>query len=324
MKNEKIMNALGQISDELIEDAVITTEKKIHTVAWVTWAAIAVCLCVVIFGLFVMQNSTFIPSTAGDKSPVTDPVSRGPTDETTNNEAITPDNDVTSPNKDGEKINVYKITSLDLNVEGMLANLESEGWTKTECTIAGEYSFFLKGTLGEMHTDLTDEECEELAKTFLTDSGLAAHLEKYGVVNFEYESSDADGLVVTYCYFMCEGERTGAYIRFVFEGDKHIGEVQANVYSSERIDNLTLLSLDDALKTAYMKNSDGKLEEINANDYRIQNVKLIYVNGLPYYKFTGYGINNRSFIDGFAPAVSFDESNIQAQLLEQHAAFKFE
>lgn len=323
MKNEKIMNAMGQISDDLIEDAVITAEKKTHTMVWVKWAAMAACLCFVICGFIMMQNGTPVQPTAGDKPSVTNPVFRGPTDETPRNEITTPNNDVTSSNENGEKISVYKITSLDLNVEDMLANLESEGWTKTECTIAGEYSFFLKGTLGEMHTDLTDEECKELAKTFMTDSGLAAHLEKYDVVNFEYESSAADGLVVTYCYFMFEGERTGAYIRFVFEGYKHIGEIQANVYSSERIDNLTLLSLDDALKTAYMKNSDGKLEEINANDYRIQNVKLVYVNGIPYYKFAGFGINNRSYIDGFAPAISFDESDIQAQLLEQHAAFKF-
>ena len=82
--------------------------------------------------------------------------------------------------------------------------------------------------------------------------------------------------------------------------------------------------MDDALKTAYKMNSDGKLEEINADDYRIQNVKLIYVNGLPYYKFAGFGINNRSYIDGFALAISIDESAIQAQLLAQHAAFKFE
>lgn len=323
MKSHELLEVIGDAQDSYVLDAK-NPKKKTITAVWVRWTAMAACLCLVICGFFMMQNGTPVPPTVGDKPTVTNPDFRGPTDETPRKETTTPNDDVTSSNENGEKISVYKITSLDLNIEGMLVNLESEGWTKTECTIAGEYSFFLKGTLGEMHTDLTDEECEELAKTFLTDSGLAAHLEKYGVVNFEYESSDADGLVVTYCYFMCEGERTGAYIRFVFEGDKHIGEVQANVYSSERIDNLTLLSLDDALKTAYMKNSVGKLEEINANDYRIQNVKLIYVNGLPYYKFTGFGINNRSFIDGFAPAVSFDESNIQAQLLEQHAAFKFE
>ena len=74
MKNEKIMNAMGKISDELIEDAVITTEKKTHTAVWVRWAAMAACLCLVICGLFMMQNSTPMPSATGDNPSVVDPV----------------------------------------------------------------------------------------------------------------------------------------------------------------------------------------------------------------------------------------------------------
>jgi len=311
MKNEKIMNAMGKISDELIEDAVITTEKKTHTAVWVRWAAMAACLCLVICGLFMMQNSTPMPSATGDNPSVVDPVFRGPTDGTT------------APNQSGEKINVYKIASLNLNISDMLAKLDLAGWERAECTILGEHSFYLKGTLNETCNELDTEVCKELAKAFMEDSGLVVQLGKYGVVDYAYETTIADGLVVTYCYFMCEGERTGAYIRLIFEDYKHIGEVQAHVYSSTCIDHLTLLSLNDALKTAYKKNSAGKLEEINADDYRIQNAQLIYVNGLPYYKFTGFGRNNRAFIDGFALAVDIAESAIEAQLLEQHAAFCF-
>ena len=47
MKNEKLLNAMGKISDELIEDAAITTGKKRHTVVWVRWAAMVACLCLV-------------------------------------------------------------------------------------------------------------------------------------------------------------------------------------------------------------------------------------------------------------------------------------
>ena len=324
MKNERIFSAVGKISDDLIEDAAITAKKKTHTMVWVRWSAMAACLCLVVCAMFMMQNRTPIPPVSGDNPPITDPVFRGPTDETTNDETTTPSNDATSPNENGEKISVYQITSLDLDIAEMLNNLESAGWRKTECTMSGEYSFFLKGTLSEAHNDLTEEECMDLAKAFMVDSGLSAHIGKYGVFECAYESSVADGLVVTYCYFLCEGERTGAYIRFVFEGYKHIGEVQANVYSSECIDNLTLLQLDEALETAYMVNSEGKLEEINADEFRVQNVKLVYVNGLPYYKFAGYGRNTRLYINGFALAINVDESAIQEQLLEQHADFKFE
>lgn len=48
MKNEKILNAMGKISDELIEDAAITTGKKGHAVVWVRWAAMVACLCLVV------------------------------------------------------------------------------------------------------------------------------------------------------------------------------------------------------------------------------------------------------------------------------------
>lgn len=47
MKNEKILNAMGKISDELIEDAVITTRNKTHTAVWWKWAAAAACFCLI-------------------------------------------------------------------------------------------------------------------------------------------------------------------------------------------------------------------------------------------------------------------------------------
>ncbi len=324
MKNEKIFNAVGKISDELIEDAAITTKKKTHTVVWIRLAAMAACLCLVVCGLLMMQNRTPIPPISENNQPITDPIFRGPTDETTGNETTTPNDEATFPNKNGNKIGVYKIASLELDVAEMLNNLESAGWKKTECTMSGEYSFFLKGALNEAHNNLTAEECIEQAKVFLIDSGLSAHIVKHGVFDYDYESSVADGLVVTYCYFLCEGERTGAYIRFVFEDYKHIGEVQANVYSSECVDNLTLLQPDEALETAYMVNDKGKLEKINADEFSIKNIKLVYVNGLPYYKFNGFGSNSRLYINGFSLAISIDESSVYAQLQEQHNAFKFE
>ena len=50
MKNERILNAVGKISDELVEDAAITTKKKTRSVVWVRWAAMAACF-VLILGL---------------------------------------------------------------------------------------------------------------------------------------------------------------------------------------------------------------------------------------------------------------------------------
>ena len=64
MKNEKIFNAVGKISDELIEDALITTGKKTHAAVWWKWAAVAACLCLAIAAFIVpkLQNNSMGPA----------------------------------------------------------------------------------------------------------------------------------------------------------------------------------------------------------------------------------------------------------------------
>ena len=52
--------------------------------------------------------------------------------------------------------------------------------------------------------------------------------------------------------------------------------------------------------------------------------ELVYINGLPYYRFDGYGINTRGYIDGYALAINIDDSTASEQLLEQHSAFGIE
>lgn len=60
MKNEKILNAMGKISDKLIADACITVGKKNHAAAWGKWAAVAACFCLIAAAFIVprLQNST--------------------------------------------------------------------------------------------------------------------------------------------------------------------------------------------------------------------------------------------------------------------------
>ena len=45
MKSQRILSALGQISDVMIADARIDTAKKKSAPQWVRWAAAAACLC---------------------------------------------------------------------------------------------------------------------------------------------------------------------------------------------------------------------------------------------------------------------------------------
>ena len=59
MKNEKLLQAIGKIDDELVYGAVNDTKVKKHKMpSWAKWSsAIAACLCVVIGGVFFFTNT---------------------------------------------------------------------------------------------------------------------------------------------------------------------------------------------------------------------------------------------------------------------------
>ena len=48
MKEEKLLNAIGNISDDLIDDAVIVASKKTQSTTWMRRFAVAACLCLLI------------------------------------------------------------------------------------------------------------------------------------------------------------------------------------------------------------------------------------------------------------------------------------
>lgn len=319
MNSKKFSEAMSELDSRYVDEA-INYKKKAKKLSWIKWGAMAACLCLCLIAgsLFMVQDDTPAPP-ASEDMPAT-PNSRG---EHVNDSEITDSN--TSAEM-GEKINVYSISSVGINADiitKMQDALDEAGWANTECTMSDDYGFVLKGSVlnSNMNSVLSSEECIELAKAFLNDSGLYAILEQKKII-YEFSTSDSEGLPVAYCYFMCEGEHTGAYIRFVFEDIKCVGEVQAYIYFSEYNDTLSLLTFDDAIKNAYKVNQAGELSDINATDYTIKNAELVYINGLPYYNFTGYGINSREYIDGYALAVDITTSEICEQLTEQHLSFK--
>lgn len=315
MKNEKLLRAIGKIDDKLIHDAVKDTRKKKRPV-WVKWVA-AACFCLILGGLFLMQNAEPVPPVVYE-SPVPSPITRGgPVESTDSTPPVT-------PVETGEKINVYKVSSVGISselIDEMQRGLKAAGWSDMQCTLSEDYGFILKGSSPNESNDLNSDECLELAKSFMSDSGLGAFLERM-YLPYEFITAEADDLTVTYCYLTFDGERTGSYIRFIFEDNKSIGEVQAYLYASECIDTLPLLTLEEALVNAKQMDADGSLAAVDVSDYSIQNEKLVYVNGLPYYRFNGYGTNVRGMVDGYALAVDITASEISEQLAQQHSAFK--
>lgn len=56
MKKEKLYEAIGEIDDNYINDAHLTTKKKKSRPAWIKWGAMAACLCLVV-ALFPLINN---------------------------------------------------------------------------------------------------------------------------------------------------------------------------------------------------------------------------------------------------------------------------
>lgn len=61
MKSERILTAIGQIDDKLIEDAAITEKKKRHPALWIGLAAAAACLALLFLGLSPQTPQTAEP-----------------------------------------------------------------------------------------------------------------------------------------------------------------------------------------------------------------------------------------------------------------------
>lgn len=322
MTRKNISEVVSNINQKYVleaEDYTATRQKTIFSRS--KWIATAACFCLLlgVLSSYVMLKQKTEISTPDDGANFDNPI-RGEMSQNTESNK----NETTILTNVGEQVSVYEIMSFDWNsntINDIQTSLTTAGWSNMECTYWDEYDFVLKGSNTSLVNQMTEDDCTTLAETFLQDSGLI-ELFKENKLAYECTSSVADDLIVTYCYFLCENERTGAYIRFVFEDYKCIGEVQAHIYSSKCIDTLELLTFDQALNNAYKVSSEGELEEVNAADYTIKNEELVYVNGLPYYRFDGYGINIRSFIDGYALAINIEDSASPEKLAAQHGSFK--
>ncbi len=306
MRKESISMAVGNIRQNyILEAAEFEAPTKNNRTVWIMLGTMAACFCFILSGLMIRHSYPSVPPIV-NSNPVASLPHRGDPGSSYD------DTQPSTPVETGEKIHIYKISSLDIDTETIAQiqkNLAAAGWSETQSTLIDEYSFVLKGsTLGEPHA-LRTEECLEMATAFLNDSGLAVLMEPLKM-EYELDSEDADTLTVAYCYFVCNGARTGSYIRFIFEDYKHIGEVQAYLYSSTYADSLPLLTLNEALKKAKKLDADGNLIAVDASNYSIKNTQLIYIEGLPYYQFDGYGIHIREFINGYALAVDITASDI--------------
>lgn len=310
MTKKTISDAIDHINAEYIDKAAgYTVPKKKRASVWLAWVA---CMCLVLAGFFAVRHED--GNVANTVPTVTD-LMRDNVATTVG--TLAPDESAGSK----ERIPVYTIVPLNYSVSAMQKALTAAGWASMTCTLSDEYTFVFKGNANGKVTAMTAEENRKQATAFLKDSGLEALLVE-NKIEYTFTFSNGGDLAVTNCYLLFDGEKTGAYIRFIFDDDHCIGEVQGYLYNGSRLDSLKALSWDEVLKRAYRVNSEGVLEEINADDYTIKNENLVYINGLPYYRFNGYGKNTRSAIEGYALAVDIESSVFAEQLMAAHRAFK--
>lgn len=205
------------------------------------------------------------------------------------------------------KIDIYSNTTLGIDWDYLVQideSLENYGWNRLECNIYDEYSFIMKSEDAGTIFLLDEIECKEQAEIFLEDSGLSKLFEEEDV-GYEIESITNNGLNESFCYLLYEGKRTGGYIRFIFQDKNVCEECQAYLYKSILIGSADIIPLESALKNAFYieKGTDILVDD---TDYNIGNIEIIYVNGIPYYSFSGYGKNSRTAITGYSLAVDIE------------------
>lgn len=311
MKDYELLDAVGGIDAEYVESAA-RRKKPGRLSLWAKAVPAAACLC-----LIVGAAALFWPDARNNTSEKLPGISRG--------EATLPSpvGQTVEPAVTGDRLSVFKNSSIGIDdalVRSLSDSAARAGWNRIDYTRQDDYSFILRGEGSGSINHMSRDEILKNTQDFLRDSALENLLAGAGIA-YELEADPDDAIALSYCYLLCDGERTGAYLRFVFEGSKVLGECQAFVYASERIDSLARLSFEEASVQAYCVRNGG-LVPVDMAEYTAKNVKLVYVNGLPYYSFDGMGVNSRSGIRGYALAVDIETSPIRDTLMEMHLAFE--
>ena len=311
MKEYELLDAVGGIDAEYVSNAARERRPRRFPL-WAKLVPAAACLC-----LIAGAAALFWPDAPND---ISERLPSGPRGDIT---ASSPADHTAGPAVTGDRLSVFKNAPIgigDALVRSVSDSASRAGWNRTDYTLRDEYSFTLRGEGSGSAAAMSRDEILKNTQDFLRDSGLEGLLSDAGIA-YELEADPDDAIALSFCYLLCGGERTGAYIRCVFEGNKVLGECQAFVYASERIDSLARLSFEEASAQAYCVRNGG-LVPVDMAEYTAKNVKLVYVNGLPYYSFDGMGVNSRSGIRGYALAVDIETSPIRDTLMEMHLAFE--
>jgi hypothetical protein len=193
--------------------------------------------------------------------------------------------------------NEFILIDQDLS-DKLIKNLYDNGWGKNIFSCAGEGGYFIVSEEGG--NGLSGNQLMEVVQAFMNESGLYKFLYDMGI-EFEYEKSLNE---VAFCYLLKNGRRTGSYIRMCFEDNKICTECKMYLYDSEIIGNLPTIPFNEALDKAFYINDCSNIKEDN-NNYKIDSIRIRYINGLPYYNFAAICVDTKCYFDGYALAVDY-------------------
>jgi len=139
-------------------------------------------------------------------------------------------------------------------------------------------------------------------------------------LEYEFDVEVYGDTIIYYCNIVVNGENTGSYIRMIFDGPKSCGECQGFINDSKFLECLPTLSIEESLKYAFYIEENAE-NGTDGNDYIIQNIKIIYIKGFPYYCFYAFGTESRSVKTGYAPAVDIHASIYDRVMIEKIQSF---
>ena len=198
-------------------------------------------------------------------------------------------------------------------------NLVDNGWKEHEfegSRIEGLY-FIGSRELGEGFSN--ESAFEQAAEDFMKDSGLNSFLEERQLEASLKVSGDNGQYTALYT-ISADGNMTESYVRINLESDKICGECKIYILDYVNGVKLSSASLEEALPYAFAY-SDSLSKE-SGYSYYVSDVKLEYVNGIPYYSF--YAVCKEVAFDvyAYAPAIPMETILNDEALLQKFIDFE--
>ena len=215
---------------------------------------------------------------------------------------------------------VYENVPIEISQEEMGAveeNAITHGWQNIDMDGSehdGLYFIWSRDVKGDI-LQITEQEHHEMRTAFLRESGLADLLEEKGMT-LNLDESDANGVV----WSVEDGQRGSGFVRLWFEQGKIVGDCKIWAVYSRLAAQAETIPLSEAINMAFFAFPEGVAPDPEA-EYIADDVRLIYISGIPIYEFHIPRPGTRGFYTAYALAVSESVIDQNETIKEAYAQF---